>query len=100
MNALAWLIPISLVLGAAGLAAFLWSLRSGQFRDIEGDATRILLPDDPEPNLSARPADARQDAPRNARDQAINRPDPGRPSVVSGQGSCAGASKASTRRSR
>ncbi|GIX13948.1 MAG: cytochrome oxidase maturation protein, cbb3-type [Paracoccaceae bacterium] len=51
MSALAYLIPISVFLGLLGLAAFLWALRSGQFRDIEGDAARILLPDDPEPNL-------------------------------------------------
>jgi cbb3-type cytochrome oxidase maturation protein len=51
MTALGYLIPISLFLGGLGLVAFLWALRSGQFRDIEGDAARILLPDDPEPNL-------------------------------------------------
>ncbi|MEM9199305.1 MAG: cbb3-type cytochrome oxidase assembly protein CcoS [Pseudomonadota bacterium] len=55
MTALAWLIPVSLGLGLVGLAAFLWSLRAGQFRDIEGDAARILLPEDPDPNLAASP---------------------------------------------
>ena len=46
MNVLIWLIPAALLLGFAGLAAFLWSLRSGQFDDLEGAAHRILLDDD------------------------------------------------------
>jgi cbb3-type cytochrome oxidase maturation protein len=48
MNALAWLIPAALLLGALGLAAFLWSLRSGQFDDLEGAAYRILEDDEPQ----------------------------------------------------
>jgi cbb3-type cytochrome oxidase maturation protein len=42
MTALAWLMPIALLLGLLGLAAFLWSLESGQFDDLEGAAYRIL----------------------------------------------------------
>ncbi|MEQ1696509.1 MAG: cbb3-type cytochrome oxidase assembly protein CcoS [Hyphomicrobiaceae bacterium] len=42
MTALAWLIPIALALGGVGLAGFLWSLRSGQFDDLEGAAWRAL----------------------------------------------------------
>ena len=45
MNVLAILIPISLVLGALGLAAFIWALRKDQFGDPKGDAERILLDD-------------------------------------------------------
>jgi len=41
-----YLIPIALALGAAGLAAFLWSLRSGQYDDLDGAAERILFDDD------------------------------------------------------
>jgi cbb3-type cytochrome oxidase maturation protein len=47
MTALAWLIPIALFLGMLGLVAFLWSLKSGQFDDLDGAAYRILE-DDPE----------------------------------------------------
>ncbi|MEL6235736.1 MAG: cbb3-type cytochrome oxidase assembly protein CcoS [Pseudomonadota bacterium] len=72
MTALAWLIPVSLGLGLAGLAAFLWSLRAGQFRDIEGDAARILLPDDPDPNLASPPPPA---MPERAPEPALHRPD-------------------------
>jgi cbb3-type cytochrome oxidase maturation protein len=48
MNSLLLLIPCALLLGAIGLAAFLWALRGGQFDDLEGAANRILF-DDPEP---------------------------------------------------
>lgn len=46
MTALAWLIPVALFLGLLGLAAFLWSLRSGQFDDLEGAAWRALDDED------------------------------------------------------
>jgi cbb3-type cytochrome oxidase maturation protein len=46
MTALLFLMPIALLLGAAGLGAFMWALKSGQFEDPEGDARRILLDDD------------------------------------------------------
>lgn len=46
MSALLWLIPIALGLGFAGLAAFLWSVRSGQYEDMEGAAERILIDED------------------------------------------------------
>lgn len=42
MNVLIYLIPIALALGALGLAAFLWSMRSGQYQDLDGAAERIL----------------------------------------------------------
>lgn len=46
MNALLWLLPIALILGACGLGAFFWSMTSGQFEDLEGDASRIFEDDD------------------------------------------------------
>lgn len=46
MNGLAFLIPIALGLGLAGLAAFFWSMRDGQFDDLDGAANRILIEDD------------------------------------------------------
>lgn len=42
MTALAWLIPIALLLGGLGLAAFLWSLKAHQYDDLEGAAWRAL----------------------------------------------------------
>lgn len=40
------LIPIALGLGLAGLVAFLWALRTGQFEDMDGAAMRILEDED------------------------------------------------------
>lgn len=48
MNVLAFLIPVSLILGSLGLIAFIWTIRSGQYSDPDGDAARILM-DDPAP---------------------------------------------------
>ena len=46
MSGLLYLIPIALFLGGLGLAAFLWALRSSQFEDLDGAASRILFDDD------------------------------------------------------
>lgn len=54
MTALAWLIPAALLLGALGLLAFLWALRSGQFEDLEGAAYRALE-DEPPGDFTPRP---------------------------------------------
>jgi cbb3-type cytochrome oxidase maturation protein len=43
MSTLLYLIPIALGLGLTALVAFLWSLRSGQYDDLDGSAERILL---------------------------------------------------------
>jgi len=40
------LIPVTLCMGAFGLAVFFWSLRNGQYEDLSGDAERILHDDD------------------------------------------------------
>jgi cbb3-type cytochrome oxidase maturation protein len=46
MNVLVYLVPMALGLGLAGLFAFLWSLRAGQYEDLDGAALRILDDDD------------------------------------------------------
>lgn len=51
MTALSWLIPAALFLGLLGLGAFLWSLRSGQFDDLEGASWRAIQDSEgPEPD--------------------------------------------------
>jgi len=45
MNILTYLIPISLILGCVGLVAFVYTVRSNQYDDPEGDARRILSDD-------------------------------------------------------
>lgn len=46
MSALGFLIPIALGLGLAGLGAFFWAVRNGQFDDLDGAAMRILIEDE------------------------------------------------------
>jgi cbb3-type cytochrome oxidase maturation protein len=46
MSGLVYLIPIALLLGLAGLAAFFWAMRSGQFDDMDGAGARILIEDE------------------------------------------------------
>ncbi|AMK19758.1 MULTISPECIES: cbb3-type cytochrome oxidase assembly protein CcoS [Sphingobium] len=46
MTGLGLLIPIALVFGLLGLAAFFWALRDGQFDDTDGAAVRILIDED------------------------------------------------------
>jgi cbb3-type cytochrome oxidase maturation protein len=45
MEILTYLIPVSLLLGGIGLAAFFWALKTKQFDDPTGDANRILTKD-------------------------------------------------------
>jgi cbb3-type cytochrome oxidase maturation protein len=46
MNVLIYLVPMALGLGLAGLFAFLWALKSGQYSDVDGAALRVLSDDD------------------------------------------------------
>ena len=48
MSYLAVLVPIAILMGLAGLAAFMWTLRSGQYDDLDGAAERILMDDERE----------------------------------------------------
>lgn len=43
MTGIGFLLPIALGLGLLGLGAFFWSVKSGQFEDLDGAAMRILI---------------------------------------------------------
>lgn len=45
MDDFLFLVPIALLLGLAGLGAFMWALGNGQYSDLDGAAERILLDD-------------------------------------------------------
>jgi cbb3-type cytochrome oxidase maturation protein len=60
MEILVILVPLALALGLAGLVAFLWSLKSGQYDDLDGAAWRALADDEP-------PEEAQADAARAKR---------------------------------
>ena len=49
MNIILLLAPISVALGLLAVGAFVWSLRGGQYDDVEGAAHRILIDDDDAP---------------------------------------------------
>ncbi len=45
MSAILFLIPLSVVLAAAFLTAFIWAVRSGQFEDTSTPSMRLLTED-------------------------------------------------------
>ena len=40
------LLPLALMLGFVGLLAFMWTLKSGQYDDLDGAAWRAIMDDD------------------------------------------------------
>lgn len=64
MDGVLFLIILGVFMGLAGLAAFLWSLHSGQYVDLKGAAERILLEEEDtsrhEPASSSYPSDQTQ----------------------------------------
>ena len=49
MSYLIVLVPLAILMGLVGLGAFMWSLRSGQYEDLEGARERIFINDDDAP---------------------------------------------------
>lgn len=49
-----FLVPLAIVIGLVALGAFMWSLRSAQYEDLDGAAERILFDED-RPACPARP---------------------------------------------
>jgi cbb3-type cytochrome oxidase maturation protein len=47
MEVLVILVPLAIMLGGAGLAGFLWSLKNGQYDDLDGAAWRAIADDEP-----------------------------------------------------
>ncbi|MBX9615030.1 MAG: cbb3-type cytochrome oxidase assembly protein CcoS [Caulobacteraceae bacterium] len=54
MNVILLLAPFSVFLGLLAVWAFIWTLRAGQYDDIEGSAARILI-DDLDPDSPEQP---------------------------------------------
>lgn len=77
MDMLAYLIPVALLLGGIGLAAFLWSLRSGQYDDLDGAANRILFEEDSRAPEAARRVERRQGVARGASEAGAGDQPPG-----------------------
>jgi cbb3-type cytochrome oxidase maturation protein len=54
MEILVILVPLALMLGGVGLVAFLWSLKSGQYDDLDGAAWRAIADEEPAPEAPAK----------------------------------------------
>ena len=67
MEALFLLIPISLGILALIVLALLWSIRSGQFDDLEGPAQRILMDEDQIVSRGGKPV-----SPTESSDNEVN----------------------------
>ena len=52
-----FLVPIAIGLGLAGLASFMWTLKNGQYDDLEGAAERILFEGNEGPVVEERCSD-------------------------------------------
>ena len=50
MNVIYGLIPGMILLGLLGVALLFWAAKSGQYDDMDGEAYRILMDDDLEPD--------------------------------------------------
>lgn len=46
MDVIYGLIPLMIILGLAMVIIFFWTVRKGQYDDLEGDANRILMDED------------------------------------------------------
>ena len=50
MEVLIYLVPLALALGLLGLGAFLWTLKSGQYDDLDGAGWRAIMDDEDAPS--------------------------------------------------
>lgn len=67
MEILYLLVPLAVILAGVIVWAFLWSIRSGQFDDLEGPAHKILMDgDDAPPGVpDPRPSQTKKQPPRH-----------------------------------
>ncbi len=60
MESLYLLIPIAIIIVAVAVAVFFWAVKSGQYDDLDTEASRILFdePDTPSPPKTSQLTDA------------------------------------------
>ena len=74
MSVMYIVLPIALLLAAAGVWAFIWAVRNGQLDDLQTPALRMLLDDDPP---AARSGSAAQEAENHAEKKQAEDPSQG-----------------------
>jgi cbb3-type cytochrome oxidase maturation protein len=55
MEVIYGLLPGMLLLGVIGVAVFFWAVRNGQYDDMDGAASRMLMDDDDKPETAEQP---------------------------------------------
>ena len=63
------LLPLALLLGFIGLMAFMWTLKSGQYDDLDGAAWRAILDDDQDLNPNFKPPENDENSPQEPVDK-------------------------------
>ena len=69
MSILYLLIPLAAILAIVGVIFFIWSVKSGQFEDLEGPGFRVLMDDDED----LIPEDAKVHKKSDSNDQQDNK---------------------------
>jgi cbb3-type cytochrome oxidase maturation protein len=64
-----FLVPIAIGLGLVGLASFMWTLKNGQYDDLEGAAARILFEGEAGPLSEKRYFEAARSASEDTADR-------------------------------
>jgi cbb3-type cytochrome oxidase maturation protein len=72
MDIVIYLLPLAIVLGFIGLLAFMWTLKSGQYEDMDGAAWRAILDDDQE-LIPGKPAPSANDEAGNPQETVDKR---------------------------
>ncbi len=60
MDVIYSLIPGMIFFGLVFVGVLIWAIKRGQYEDLEGDATRILMDEDQEENNNLEPGERRK----------------------------------------
>lgn len=61
MEVIYGLIPLMIIIGLVMVVIFFWTVKNGQYDDMEGDANRILMDDETMEEASKEPSKAPSD---------------------------------------
>lgn len=67
MNVLYILVPVALLLAASGVVAFIWSVRSGQFEDVETPGLRVVFDEESDDGATGTARSVHEQHPKELR---------------------------------